>query len=56
MNNRLVAYGRIQKGPRCRYLVVVLDDRLWEDGSRWRRALRFFSRPADNRLAAGLRN
>ena len=46
MKSRLAAYGRIQKGRHCHYLMVVLDNRLAPDsgryGSRLRRALRFF--------------
>lgn len=46
MKSRLVAYGRIQKGRHSQYLLVVLDERLWGDGSWWRRVLRFSRRPA----------
>ncbi len=46
MKSKLVAYGRIQKGRRRQYLLVVLDERIWGKDSRWRRAFRFFSRPA----------
>jgi hypothetical protein len=46
MKSKLAAYGRIQKGRHCQYLMVVLDDRLspagGRYGSRWRRTLRFF--------------